>query len=110
LIFDVGKHSQPLFILPYGNVWEFSCPSIIKADRSEEIPTFILTAVLEINAKKKRGFWCIEEISGKQTLEYMHNIPESLLTPEEFHTISWGIVKEVESLEEAFREAARRFF
>lgn len=109
LIFDVGEHSQPLFILPYEGVWEFSCPSIIRVDRSEDFPSFILTTVLEINAKKKRGFWCIEKIGGKETLEYMHNIPESLLTPSEFNAICWGIVREVESLEEAFREVARRF-
>lgn len=109
LMFDVGRHSQPLFILPFGNVWEFSCPSIIRVDRSEDFPIFILTMVLEINAKQKRGFWCIEQLGGKYTLEYMHNIPEALLTPDEFSNICWGIVKEVEALEEAFRETVRRF-
>jgi len=39
----------------------------------------------------------------------MPNLPESLLTPDEFNTICWGIVKEVEALEEAFRETVRRF-
>ncbi len=108
LLFTIGEHTQPLWIVPYGEVWEFSCPSIIAAEDADDIPKPVLVAVLERNAQKKRGFWCIETIGGKKTLEFMHNIPEGLLTPDEFRKICWSVVKEVEALEGAFIELLRR--
>lgn len=108
LIFNVGGHSQPLFIIPYESIWEFSCPSIIAVDDADDIPAPILITVLKQNANAMRGFWCIEQIGNKEVLECMHNIPEALLTPEEFYNICWGIVRQVEALEEAFRELLRR--
>ncbi len=105
LLFTVNDHTQPLWIFPYEGVWEFSCPSIIALPRAEDIPSAILIAVLEQNAREKRGFWCLERINGEATLEYMHNMPDNLLTPQEFSNICWGIVREVEALEQAFRSA-----
>ena len=108
LLFTVNGHSQPLYIIPYDNVWEFSCPSILVVDNASEIPAAILIFVLKENSKAKRGFWCIEDIQGKSVLEYMHNMPENLITSDEFYQVSWGIVKQVEALEEVLRELARR--
>lgn len=104
LTFTVGSHTQPLFILDYSGIWEFSCPSIIAMENAFDIPHAIVLVVLERNSKNKRGFWCIETLNQKKTLEYMHNIRHDLLTPEEFSDICWGIVKEVETVENAFRE------
>lgn len=104
LLFNINGHRQPLWILPYDGVWEFSCPSVIAVDDVDIIPKPVLQAVLARNATMKRGFWCIEKIGGKYVLEYMHNVPEQLLTPDEFHSICWSVVKEVERLEDAFRE------
>lgn len=108
MLFTVGEHTQTLWIFPYDNIWEFSCPSIIAVADADTLPKPILLAVLERNSQTKRGFWCIEKIGDERVLEYMHNIPEALLTPQEFDTICWGIVKEVERLEEAFKELVRR--
>lgn len=108
LLFSIGGHTQPLWIYPYDDIWEFSCPSLIAVDDADLIPKPILIAVLELNASQKRGFWCIEEIGGKKVLEYMHNVPEKLLTPDEFRQICWSIVKQVEALEEAFRQLIAR--
>ena len=108
MLFTVSGHTQPLYIIDYSGVWEFSCPSIIVMDDVTDIPHPVLAFVLEQNAKNKRGFWCIETIGGKKVISYMHNVPANLLTPDEFYEICWGIVKEVEALEEAFRELIRR--
>lgn len=108
LMFNVEGHSQPLFIIPYEGVWEFSCPSILAVDDAKEIPSAILIVVLKENSTAKRGFWCIERIGDKDVLEYMHNIPENLLTSDEFYKICWGVVKQVEKLEEVMRELIRR--
>jgi len=104
LVFNLNGHRQPLWVLPYDGVWEFSCPSVIAVDAMDIIPKPVLQFVLVRNATVKRGFWCVEKISGKHVLEYMHNVPEKLLTPDEFNSICWSIVKEVERLENAFRE------
>jgi len=108
LLFSVGGHTQPLFIIDYDGIWEFSCPTIIAMDDVSKIPHAILAFVLEQNATNKRGFWCIETIGGKKVIEYMHNIPEKLLTPDEFRKLCWAIVKQVEALEENFRELVQR--
>ncbi len=107
LLFNIDGHRQPLWVIPYDGVWEFSCPSVVAVSNVDIIPTSVLQAVLVRNAEVKRGFWCIEKIGGEYVLEYMHNIPERLLTPEEFHSICWGVVKEVERLESVFRELFR---
>jgi len=108
LLFTVNGHTQPLWIFPYKGGWEFSCPSIVAVSDVDVIPTGVLQFVLVRNATVKRGFWCIEGIGDQHVLEYMHNIPEQLLTPDEFHSICWGIVKEVEMLETAFRGMLQR--
>lgn len=108
LLFTIDGYSQTLWIYPYDGVWEFSCPSVVIVDDVDVIPTYILQTVLERNATVKRGFWCIEKIGDKYVLEYMHNISEQLLTPEEFKSVCWGIVKEVDRLEGAFRKAFQR--
>jgi hypothetical protein len=101
----VGRNEQPLFIVPYGDVWEFSCPSFVAVDDCLDIPKQILAEALKDNASKKRGFWCIEEMGGQDVLEFMHNMPHRLLTPGEFREICEGIVAVVEEAEQAFRQA-----
>lgn len=100
---SVRGHEQPLFIIDYDGVWEFSCPSFLGFDDASEFPQPLLAFVLEQNSRNKRGFWCIEELGGKKRMEVMHNIAETLLTPDEFGKICWAIVKQVEALEEAFK-------
>jgi hypothetical protein len=108
LLFEVNGHTQPLFIMPYEGVWEFSCPTMAAMSRSTDFPTAIMAFALEHNSGYKRGFWCIEELGRMQVLEYMHNVPPDLLTPGEFGSVCWHIVKQVEALECALAEVARR--
>jgi len=103
LLFTVGAHTRPLFIIDYDGVWEFSCPTRVAVENVSDIPRSILEFALEQNAQNKRGFWCIETIQGKKTLEYMHNFPEDLLTSDEFSKICWGAVRQVEALETSFK-------
>ncbi|MCX7753754.1 MAG: hypothetical protein N2117_00725 [Anaerolineales bacterium] len=104
-LFNVSGHTQPLFIIPYRELWELSCPTIVALDNLDDFPQFILALALKDNATNKRGFWCIEKIGGKEVLEYMHNIPESSLTADEFYKACWYVVTQVERLEDAFRKA-----
>ncbi len=108
LLFTVNGHNQPLYVIPYDNVWEFSCPSMLVVDNPSEIPSAIMIYVLKENSKAKRGFWCVEEIQGKHVLEYMHNLPEAIITPDEFYQTCWGIVKQVDALEDMLRDISRR--
>lgn len=92
---------QPLFILPYDDVWEFSVPSAIKFDNISEFPQGLLAALFVSNSKNKRAFWCIEQISGKYLLSAMLNFPSDSLTPSEFSRICNALVSEVDKLESA---------
>lgn len=108
LLFTVGGHTQPLWILPYGTVWEFSCPSVVAVDDAAAFPQGLLVTVLQINATNKCGFWCLEKLGGQEVLEYMHNVPESLLTADEFERICRSTVHEVEAFEQACLSLARQ--
>jgi len=66
LLFTVGAHTRPLFIIDYDGVWEFSCPTGVAVENVSDIPRPILEFALEQNAQNKRGFWCIETIQGKK--------------------------------------------
>jgi hypothetical protein len=106
LYFNLESSRQTLWITPFsGGIWEFSCVSAIAVDDPDTIPKFVLISVLQDNSSNKRGFWCIERLGDKYALEYMHNIPESLLTPGEFEGICWSVVKAVDKLESAVKDS-----
>ncbi len=65
--------SQTLFILRFDDTLEFSVPSIAAFESEDQIPHQLSTMLLQRSSQKKIGFWCIEQIGGKQTFEYMHN-------------------------------------
>lgn len=98
----VGGRVQPLWVVPFEEVWEFSVPSAIYYDSVGSFPQALLAALMAINAKRKRAFWAIEHNSGKHILSAMLNFPDDNLTPAEFSRICWALVHEVESLEQAF--------
>jgi hypothetical protein len=103
LIFTMASgQKQILWILPFGDVWEFSVQSAIKVDKPDGFPQWLLVTLLTKNSKNKRGYWCIETISGKHILSAMTNFPSSALSASEFNTICWALVREVEKLEQAF--------
>lgn len=94
--------SQPLYVIPYDDVWEFSVPSAIKAGGPGEFPQVILGSLLAKNAKNKRAFWCIEQINGQCVLSAMLNFPNANLTGAEFGNICRALVTEVDNLESMF--------
>lgn len=101
LTFECERSSQTLWIYHFSDsIWEFSCVSAIAFNSPDSFPQAILAAVLMQNSQNKRGFWCIEQLGEKFALEFMQNLPEHLLTPNEFRTLSWSIVKQVDRLEQ----------
>jgi hypothetical protein len=106
LKFNMGNgRVQPVWIIPYDDVWEFSCPSIIAFERLDDFPQWLLCIVMTQNSKSKRTFWCIEGVGSKHVLSAMLNFPVSAITAAEFDRICRALVTEVDALEEAFRKA-----
>jgi hypothetical protein len=93
---------QPLWIIPYEEVWEFSVPSAIQFNNPGNFSQALLAVLLAKNAKNKRAFWAMEQINGKHVLSAMLNFPSDNLTPAEFGRICRALVFEVEQLELAF--------
>jgi hypothetical protein len=65
--------SQTLFIFSFDEEIEFSVPSFAAFDSLEAVPHFISSTLLQVNAKTKIGFWCLEQIGNKMVYSYMHN-------------------------------------
>jgi hypothetical protein len=108
LRFEANGSIQTVWVKGFsGGLWEISCLSFAAVDNVDDLPKAILAMVLERNATKRRGFWCIEKLSEKYVLEYMHNIPEFLLTPNEFESICRSMVREADELETALRKWVR---
>lgn len=102
LLFTISGRDQALWVLPFGDVWEFSVQSALKFDNEEAFPQWLLATVLTQNSKNKRAFWCIETLNNKYVLSAMLNFPSSVLSPSEFYNICWALVREVDVLEQAF--------
>jgi hypothetical protein len=105
LSFDDAAAS--LEIVPFGELWEFSCTTDLIIEDADQIPALALLVLLEANARNERGFWCVATSGGARTLQYMHNIPAHLLTADEFASICRSLVVEVGALEDAFWDALR---
>ena len=65
--------SQTMFIFGFDNSLEFSVPSFAAFDSLENVPHFISSTLLQINAKAKIGFWCLEQIGERYVYTYMCN-------------------------------------
>lgn len=105
LRFSSQSGTQTLWILPFDDVWEFSCQSAVSFPNIDDFPQKIAVLMLAMNAKNKRAFWCIEKISDKHVLSAMLNFPETALTAAEFERICFAIVREVERLEQALLDS-----
>lgn len=90
---------QTLFIFGFDENVEFSVPSFAAFDSLEQIPHLISSSLLQINAKTKIGFWCLEEIGGKLVYTYMHNIKLSQLDEKLFGDIVMTLVQRVDEFE-----------
>lgn len=107
LLFDSDLRVYRAFVIPFGDVWEFSVQSLISFDKEDKFPQFILAMLLARNSKSKRGFWCIEALGGKHVLSAMLNVPDVSLTAAEFERICKALVTEVVAIETAIATALK---
>jgi len=99
LLFNSDTGSQTVWILPYNEIWEFSCQSGYSVGDVAEMPQALLAALMQQNAQNKRASWCIEKIGQKFILSVMTNFPVDSLTAAEFGRICVALVNEVERFE-----------
>ena len=107
LLFDSDFRVYRAYIMPFGDVWEFSVQSLFSFDNEDKFPQVILAMLLARNSKSKRGFWCIEALEGKHVLSAMLNVPDVSLTSAEFERICRALVHEVAVIETAIATALR---
>jgi hypothetical protein len=91
--------SQVLFIFGFDTALEFSVPSFASFDSLENVPHIISTTLLQINAKTKIGFWCLEQIGDRLVYTFMHNTDMSGITEALFGEIVTSLIQRVEEFE-----------
>lgn len=91
--------SQTLFIFSFGDELEFSVPSFAAFDSLEDVPHFISSTLLQVNAKTKIGFWCLEQIGNKMVYSYMHNARMKMVDEAQFVDIVMTLVQRVDEFE-----------
>jgi hypothetical protein len=65
--------TQVLRILRFDGTLEFSVQSMAVFESEENVPHYLSTVLLKVNARHKIGFWCIQEIEKKLVFSVMHN-------------------------------------
>lgn len=96
---------QTLYIIRYETTLEFSVPSAAVFDSIDEIPHYLSTMLLKRNAERKIGFWCVEEISGKQTYSHMYNAEMELINVKYFARLVQILINECDDFEVLLAEA-----
>lgn len=100
LLFEMDSgRTQKLYIIRYGEVLEFSVPSLLQSDDEDEIPHQLSTLLLKRNAQMSIGFWAIEEINQKFTFSIMHNAPIELMNVSFFKAVVNSLISECDELE-----------
>lgn len=61
-------NAQILFIIQFENYLEFSVPSAIYYNSTDNVPGWMSTMLLMENSQHKIGFWCLEDTGGKQVV------------------------------------------
>ncbi len=98
--FSVDKtRTQTLFIFSFDDYLEFSVPSFAAFDSPENIPHILSTSLLQINAKTKIGFWCVEKIGEKSVFTFMHNASLAQLDETLFGEIVTTLIQRVDEFE-----------
>jgi hypothetical protein len=91
--------TQTLFIFGFDDDAEFSVPSFAAFESMDKVPHFISSSLLQINAKTKIGFWCLEQIGEKLVYTFMHNASISHLDEELFSEIVTTLIQRVDEFE-----------
>ncbi len=94
---------QTLYAIRYGETLEFSAPSAAGFDREEQIPHFLSTLLLEINARNRLGFWCIERIEEKLVYSCMYNLEARLLDQNIFGQIARALTGQCARFEDTLQ-------
>jgi 8-oxo-dGTP pyrophosphatase MutT (NUDIX family) len=103
-----SKRKKSLHLTRYDSTVEFSAPSSTLFHMEEELRGRFSTTLLQRNAQKKIGFWCIDRIQGKLLYSYMHNVELQLLDSQQFFNIVSGLVAESEAIEELTTEMSKK--
>lgn len=90
---------QTLYVVRFETTLEFSVPSAAIFDSEDEIPHVLSTALLERNAEKKYGFWCIEKLNGRYAYSYMHNAELQLIDSAYFAAVVRALTNECDDFE-----------
>ncbi len=98
---DSGRQ-QTLFILRYESTLEFSVPSVLAFDSDADIPHVLSTLLLQRNAERKIGFWCLEQINNKHVYSCMHNAELQLLNQDYFAAVVRALITECDDFEGVF--------
>lgn len=102
--FDVPSgRTQTLYVIDLGEVVELSVPSVLVYDTVDEVPHDLAVTCLRRSAKTKVGFWCLEQIEGKQAFSFMWNLPQRLLDSETFGEVVRALVVGCDELESDFQ-------
>ena len=102
LKFDLPSgRTQTLYVIELGPVVELSVPSVLVFDSVEQVPPDLAIACLRRNAKNTLGFWCLEQIEGKQVLSCMWNLPHRLLDDRTFGEVVRELVVVCDDFESA---------
>jgi hypothetical protein len=98
--FDLmSGRTQTLYAIDLGAVVELSVPSVLVYDTIDEVPGDVAVTCLRRSAKTKVGFWCLEQIEGKQAFSFMWNLPHRLLDAETFGEVVRALVVGCDELE-----------
>jgi hypothetical protein len=95
---DSGR-TQTLYIIRYESTLEFSVPSMAQFDTTDDVPHYLSTLLLKRSSERKIGFWCIEEIGGKQTYSHMHNAEMQLIDVNYFAKVIRALIRECDDFE-----------
>ena len=98
--FDLASgRTQTLYAIDLGSVVELSVPSILVFDTVDDVPGDLAVTCLRRSAKTKVGFWCLEQIEGKQAFSFMWNLPHRLLDAATFGEVVRALVVGCDELE-----------
>lgn len=98
--FDLASgRTQTLYAIDLGEVVELSVPSVLVFETVDDVPHDLAVTCLRRSAKTKVGFWCIEQIEGKQVFSLMWNLPHRHLDAEAFGEVVRALVVGCDQLE-----------
>jgi len=98
--FDVASgRTQTLYAIDLGAVVELSVPSVLVFDSVDDVPPDFAVTCLRRSARTKVGFWCLEQIEGKQAFSFMWNLPFRQLDAETFGEVVRALVVGCDELE-----------